>query len=269
MWKYHCHLLKIFLSINFYCRKKKRYKQFKCEPFVFLVRIYSLQHEQVLVKLVLQQNSFLAEEEDIRRTYYANDSVKTVLVTLRRCISSQLLPKTKMDLFERCVRFIIWFTFLGDKIKSSVCEYWICMNWQDCKKNKGRRQILFRGFFPLYGGVPQFRYFCGYPAGKFRWIVFDGLTKMWGNKVSRTICFRLYWKFGLTLYNKKHCQQRNNGPKALTTLTHSTVWQFKAEAEILIKLQLGFVRQRARNTCLWQIHVTILTNPCTNFDKFI
>ena len=76
-----------------------------------------------MVKLVLQQNSFLAEEEDIRRTYYANDSVKTVLVTLRRCISSQLLPKTKMDPFERCVRFIIWFTFVGDKIKSSVCEF--------------------------------------------------------------------------------------------------------------------------------------------------
>ena len=155
MWKYHCHLLKIFLSINFYCRKKKRYKQFKCEPFVFLVRIYSLQHEQVLVKLVLQQNSFLAEEEDIRRTYYANDSVKTVLVTLRRCISSQLLPKTKMDLFERCVRFRSWFRFVGDKIKSSVCEYWICMNWQDCKKNKGRRQILFRGFLGPRGPLVE------------------------------------------------------------------------------------------------------------------
>ena len=34
-------------------------------------------------QVVLQQNSFWAQEADIRRTYYANDSVKTVLVTLR------------------------------------------------------------------------------------------------------------------------------------------------------------------------------------------
>ena len=47
---------------------------------------------------------------------------------------------------------------------------------------------------------------------------------------------------------KKHCQ-RYNGPKALSTLTRSIIHNRSFTSfEILVKLQLGFVWQRVRNT---------------------
>ena len=51
--------------------------------------------------------------------------------------------------------------------------------------------------------------------------------------------------------------------RALSTLTHSTSF------EILVKLKLGFVWQRARYTCnnFKKVHVTILTNACNKFYK--
>ena len=60
---------------------------------------------------------------------------------------------------------------------------------------------------------------------------------------------------------KKHCQ-RHNGPKALIALTHSTPLVQKEAStsfEILVKLQLCFVGQRAR------YHV--ITNPFSNFTN--
>ena len=61
----------------------------------------------------------------------------------------------------------------------------------------------------------------------------------------------------------KHCQ-RHNGPKALSTLTHSTTLvQSRSFNKLwnLGQLHFGFVWQ------LRQIHVKTLTKPCSNFAK--
>ena len=62
------------------------------------------------------------------------------------------------------------------------------------------------------------------------------------------------------LLTNKHCKSHYR-PEALSTLTHSTAFKASKSFEILVKLQLGLIWQRARK------RRTILTNPRNNFTK--
>ena len=88
------------------------------------------------------------------------------------------------------------------------------------------------------------------------------------NQISASYIFRKIDSVELSLVNSSLGKKDKNvaigttDPREVSTLTHSTP-QFKAGAstrfEILVKLQLGFVLQRARNTQK--------SDPSANFNK--
>ena len=88
-----------------------------------------------------------------------------------------------------------------------------------------------------------------------------------------SLYFILTYFFAFSFLFYIHCQ-RQNEPQALSL----------DELQMLVKLQLGFVWQRARKACtttltnpynieeksmhqFWQIYVTTSRNPSSNFDK--
>ena len=77
----------------------------------------------------------------------------------------------------------------------------------------------------------------------------------------------------INVNNSKHCQ-RHNGPKAMRTLTHSIPLVQRRSLNKLWNLGqtsalFGLAKGEKCIEQFWQIHIILLINPSSNFDKSI